>query len=671
MAVSGVGLAREIEVLSQRANTAPRDLQRMAAAARTVGVDMEGVSSILQDVNDRVGDFLTTGAGPMADFFEQIAPRVGVTADQFRNLSGPQALQLYVTTLQRAGVNQQQMTFFLEAMSSEATRLLPLLADNGAEMRRLGDAAEATGQIIEDSMIGRINRASEALGLISGAFDALRLRLAAEVAPALEAVSDRFVAFMSSRQAQDAIDRLADAFGRLVGIVTSADFLNAVTAGFEGLINLSASAAEGLVAVTQNLELFTAAASAAAIGLAAIGGPITAVVAATGVALVGLSRLRARQEALARPARSAAEDEAALAEAIGGVAEALPGANTDTVVRYQELETQARNALAAAEAELALAAAQAESARASVLGASGFNGVSAESNPAMRGLTAEMEATAAAAEEAADRVERLQDRVSETSRTVQALLQGGSGSGSHSLPGITFDSEDDDNDLPAIPGLADGGGIADQFEGRLEAILEGLATEREVLDAWYAENREVLAEARERGLLEEQEYQEQRLRLEEEYARRSAEIERLRANTNFQIVSGGLNDILSAAAQGNERIMRVQRAFAAGMAWIDTIQGAARELRRGTFGFATAAAVIAKGIGFVQAINSTSSSSRGAASGGASTSASSVDAQPPQVSRNVAIQLTGGSLYSRDQVVNLINSINEAVEDGAIVRLAQ
>ena len=35
----------------------------------------------------------------------------------------------------------------------------------------------------------------------------------------------------------------------------------------------------------------------------------------------------------------------------------------------------------------------------------------------------------------------------------------------------------------------------------------------------------------------------------------------------------------------------------------------------------------------------------------------------------VAIHLTGGNMFSRDQVIELINGINEAVEDGAIVRL--
>jgi hypothetical protein len=37
----------------------------------------------------------------MKDFFEQIAPKVNVTAAQFAKLSGPEALQLYVSSLEK------------------------------------------------------------------------------------------------------------------------------------------------------------------------------------------------------------------------------------------------------------------------------------------------------------------------------------------------------------------------------------------------------------------------------------------------------------------------------------------------------------------------------------------------------------------------------------------
>lgn len=120
MTRSTIIAANEIDQLSQVANAAPELFQRWSAASATVGIEQEKLADILKDVNDRVGDFLQTGGGPMADFFENIAPRVGVTADQFARLSGPEALQLYVSSLERAGVSQQEMTFYLEAMASES-----------------------------------------------------------------------------------------------------------------------------------------------------------------------------------------------------------------------------------------------------------------------------------------------------------------------------------------------------------------------------------------------------------------------------------------------------------------------------------------------------------------------------------------------------------------------
>lgn len=146
-------MAVEIQNSARLANADTTTFQKWAAAAKSVGVEQDKLADILKDVSDRVGEFLSTGSGPMADFFENIAPRVGVTADQFARLSGPEALQLYVDSLQKAGVNQQQMTFYLEAMSGDLTSLLPLLKNGGSEIRRLGDAAEASGRVLSEDMI--------------------------------------------------------------------------------------------------------------------------------------------------------------------------------------------------------------------------------------------------------------------------------------------------------------------------------------------------------------------------------------------------------------------------------------------------------------------------------------------------------------------------------------
>lgn len=145
--------ATDIGNLARVAGTSTTEFQRWTAATETVGISQEKLSDILKDVQDRVGDFLSTGGGPMADFFENIAPKVGVTADQFARLSGPEALQLYVTSLEKANVTQSQMTFYLEAMASDTTALLPLLRNGGQAIRALGDEAERSGRVLSRDMI--------------------------------------------------------------------------------------------------------------------------------------------------------------------------------------------------------------------------------------------------------------------------------------------------------------------------------------------------------------------------------------------------------------------------------------------------------------------------------------------------------------------------------------
>lgn len=215
----------------------------------------------------------------------------------------------------------------------------------------------------------------------------------------------------------------------------------------------------------------------------------------------------------------------------------------------------------------------------------------------------------------------------------------------------------------AVPSIGGGGAVRDQFASRLEALQEGLMTEAEIIDEWYQDSLQTLNEGLERKLMTEEEYLEARERLEEEYARRSANIERARQQNNFQIAAEGMGQILNAVGQGNERMMRVAKAFNAGMAWIDTLAGAARELRKGVFGFSTAAAVIARGVGFVNAINSTSTSSRGSVSrGGGATQAQAAPQSIP--TQRMIIETQGGGMIGQGQVGQLIDQINEAGRQG-------
>ena len=148
-------LAKELTNLSRISGTNVEDFQKFAIAARTVGIEQDKLADILKDVNDKFGDYIATGAGPLADFFENIAPKVGITADAFRGLSSDQALGLYVKTLQDAGVNQQELTFYMEALASDATALSPLLLNNAEALDAIGSSAQDLGQILDEDLIKR------------------------------------------------------------------------------------------------------------------------------------------------------------------------------------------------------------------------------------------------------------------------------------------------------------------------------------------------------------------------------------------------------------------------------------------------------------------------------------------------------------------------------------
>jgi tail tape-measure protein len=149
------GMAVELENMSRLAGVSVETFQELTYAAGKFGIGQDKIADILKDVNDKAGDFMATGGGRLQDFFENIAPKVGITAEQFAKLSGPDALQAYVSALEEAGVSQQQMTFYMEALANDATVLTPLFAANGAEMRNLAQDARDLGLVLDSDIIGR------------------------------------------------------------------------------------------------------------------------------------------------------------------------------------------------------------------------------------------------------------------------------------------------------------------------------------------------------------------------------------------------------------------------------------------------------------------------------------------------------------------------------------
>jgi hypothetical protein len=159
--------AVEIGNLSDLAGVSAERFQVLALTTQQFGVSQEKLADILKDVNDKFGDYVQTGAGPLADFFEQIAPKIGVTASQFANLSSEEKLGAYINGLREANVSQAEMTFYMEAIASDSTLLVKAFENNSAAIKEMEQRAKELGITLDDDMIEKSREAKAQLDLMA------------------------------------------------------------------------------------------------------------------------------------------------------------------------------------------------------------------------------------------------------------------------------------------------------------------------------------------------------------------------------------------------------------------------------------------------------------------------------------------------------------------------
>jgi hypothetical protein len=254
--------AQEISNLAALSNTSTTDFQRLAAGAKTVGVEQGKLADIFKDTTDRAGEFISRGGGEMADFFKEIAPKVGVTAQMFANLSGPQALQLYYSSLEKAGLNQQQMTTYMEAMADEATALIPLLKNNGQGFKELGDKAEAAGNILSGIEVARLVEVNQSIISLEASFAGATRQLVVGMLPGIESVTQRLNTMSKTGVMEGlgaGISFLADNLNILLAVVGA----KATAAFVSYTTSLATSTAASLAARAANINQATSAVAVA------------------------------------------------------------------------------------------------------------------------------------------------------------------------------------------------------------------------------------------------------------------------------------------------------------------------------------------------------------------------------------------------------------------------
>lgn len=208
-----IEMTAELTKTAYIANTTVENIQKYVVAAKGMGIETDKLGDIFKDTQDKVGDFLSTGGGEMQDFFTNIAPQIKVTADQFRNLSGPDALQLYFDSLQKANLSQSEMIFYMESVADEASALIPYLKDGGKGFELWATAAENAGATMDEKTIRATQELKTSTELLNLSVQGAKNQIAQAFMPVLRDLAVELVKDAKFKeQAAKAGQGMADGF---------------------------------------------------------------------------------------------------------------------------------------------------------------------------------------------------------------------------------------------------------------------------------------------------------------------------------------------------------------------------------------------------------------------------------------------------------------------------
>lgn len=154
---------KELKLLSDQAGLTLNEFNALASAAKVYNVDAEKMADISKDLKDKIGEFSAVGTGAFQDFVDVVGlskDEALETASQFQHMSSDQVLGQMVSQMEAAGATGAQMTFVMESMGSDASRLIPLFQNQSQRLNELTNAYDKINGSLEltqqqqDSLIG-------------------------------------------------------------------------------------------------------------------------------------------------------------------------------------------------------------------------------------------------------------------------------------------------------------------------------------------------------------------------------------------------------------------------------------------------------------------------------------------------------------------------------------
>ena len=182
---------KELELLSKQAKVSTEDFQALAFSTSQFGVNAEQIADISKDIADKVGEFSAAGTGAFQDYADVIKltkEEAQQAAIEFQGLSSQEVIGKMVSEMEKAGATGDQMTFVLESMGNDLSRLQPLFANNSKELEKLKDRFKAVNEELQitDVQAEKLKEVSTSFELMTAQIGNAATAISATLAPVMD-----------------------------------------------------------------------------------------------------------------------------------------------------------------------------------------------------------------------------------------------------------------------------------------------------------------------------------------------------------------------------------------------------------------------------------------------------------------------------------------------------
>ena len=191
MTLKAASSRKELEGFARQAKTTAEDFQALSFATSQYGINAEKIADINKDIFDKIGEFSAAGTGTFQDYADVMKltkDEARSLAIEFQSLSGEEVIGKMVSEMETAGTSGAQMTFVLESMGSDLSKLMPLYQGNSKELLTLkkrfsdvNDSLQITGIQAE-----KLKAVGTTYGLLTSQLGNAATAVSATIAPVMD-----------------------------------------------------------------------------------------------------------------------------------------------------------------------------------------------------------------------------------------------------------------------------------------------------------------------------------------------------------------------------------------------------------------------------------------------------------------------------------------------------